>query len=435
MKKILNTLALFILLFANTFAQENILFRDDFNDNTYKWNYDPNRQLNAFIKDSSLYINNLSSIEAPARYVRNLFLCKDSNFIIESKLQFLDKGEEANAGLIWHSEDENNGFYFQITSNGKVRIWGNKFNRKMNFLPWTSFPSFENSEWYKMRIHKIGNTLNFYVNNTKVYTSPFRGQFGVEMGFAIGKFTNIRIDYIGVQHALIKETNKKIADKLSDDDLFWLIKEEKYKAQLSILGKLIDLNTGGKIKDAAIFIIDTLGNELSTVKSDTSGFYSIQTKFTDKIIVKVKADGYLSNAAEFLFSTDDESFERKKDFHLQQLEIGKLMSLKNVLFAQGSAKLLSESFFELDKLIEMMKENLGIEIELSGHTDNSGRADINLQLSGNRVNSVIRYLIDGGIDESRLTGKGYGGEFPIANNDSDLTRKLNRRVEFKIIKK
>ncbi len=425
---------LFILLFLSLFSQENVYFRDDFGDNTYKWEYDPNRQLNAYIEDSCLYINNLSSIEAPARYVRNLFLCNDSNFVIETKLAFLNYDVEQTAGLIWHSRDNHNGFYFQITNTGKVRIWGNKHNLSLDYLAWTDFPAFKNVDGLVLRIEKNAQNMNFFVNNILVLSSPYRGQYGYEMGFTIGKFADIKIDYIEVVHPPIKESDKKIAEKLKPDDLFWLIQEEKYKQQISIFGKVFDLNTGGVLRSASVFVLDTLGNELMTTQTNEMGEFSVLTKFAERILIKSKTNNYLSNAQEFNFSINDESFERKFDFHLQKIEVGKTIVLKNVLFPQGKSELLIESYFELNKLVDMMKENPNMEIELSGHTDNSGSAEKNYILSEERVESVKQYLVNKGISLSRITGKGYGGDFPVTSNDNDLTRHLNRRVEFKIVK-
>ena len=81
-----------------------------------------------------------------------------------------------------------------------------------------------------------------------------------------------------------------------------------------------------------------------------------------------------------------------------------------------------------------MKENPKVEIRLEGHTDNRGVAKYNLKLSKDRVEAVRDYLIKRGISKNRITGKGYGGSRPIADNENPATRILNRRVEFTIVK-
>jgi outer membrane protein OmpA-like peptidoglycan-associated protein len=122
-----------------------------------------------------------------------------------------------------------------------------------------------------------------------------------------------------------------------------------------------------------------------------------------------------------------------KNYYLEPLEVGKIFKLNNVLFHRATAKLIDSSYVELDVIYRMMEDNPEIMIELSGHTDNVGNARKNVALSQERVDVVKNYLVEKGIDEGRIRGTGYGGAQPIASNKSEETRRLNRRVEFKII--
>jgi OOP family OmpA-OmpF porin len=123
-----------------------------------------------------------------------------------------------------------------------------------------------------------------------------------------------------------------------------------------------------------------------------------------------------------------------KEIRLTQVKIGENVKLDNVHFKQGKAELLPESFPVLDKLVKMLNDNNSMEIELSGHTDNVGVPALNLKLSEDRVDVIKNYLISKGINGNRVKGKGYGGSMPIASNAKEETRKLNRRVDFKITK-
>jgi outer membrane protein OmpA-like peptidoglycan-associated protein len=106
-----------------------------------------------------------------------------------------------------------------------------------------------------------------------------------------------------------------------------------------------------------------------------------------------------------------------------------------VQFELGSDKLLPVSFPLLDAVGQVMVENAQIEvIEIAGHTDASGGAKRNRELSQQRAESVRQYLISKGIAKGRLTSKGYGPDKPIAGNDTPEGREANRRVEFVIIK-
>jgi len=81
-----------------------------------------------------------------------------------------------------------------------------------------------------------------------------------------------------------------------------------------------------------------------------------------------------------------------------------------------------------------LNDNPNLEIEIGGHTDNIGSVAYNLELSRERAKAVTLYLVSKGIRISRIKFKGYGRSIPIASNETEEGRQLNRRVEFKIIK-
>jgi outer membrane protein OmpA-like peptidoglycan-associated protein len=81
-----------------------------------------------------------------------------------------------------------------------------------------------------------------------------------------------------------------------------------------------------------------------------------------------------------------------------------------------------------------MRENPTLEIEIIGHTDNMGDVNYNLALSRRRAGQVMEYLIKNGIEASRIQTNGFGASQPIAPNDNEDMRQLNRRVEFRILK-
>ncbi|MBY0425059.1 MAG: OmpA family protein, partial [Cytophagales bacterium] len=103
-------------------------------------------------------------------------------------------------------------------------------------------------------------------------------------------------------------------------------------------------------------------------------------------------------------------------------------------FDFGKSEILPESFDELNALVETLKDAPKAKIEIAGHTDAVGKDEDNLKLSQDRANSVVTYLVQHGIFPDRLVAKGYGETVPVATNDTDEGRALNRRVEFKILK-
>ncbi len=122
------------------------------------------------------------------------------------------------------------------------------------------------------------------------------------------------------------------------------------------------------------------------------------------------------------------SYEEMKE---QQVSV----RINNIFFDFNESKLKSESYLELDRLYNFLKDNPEIKVEISGHTDNVGSDSYNITLSDARANAVNDYLVSKGINTSRIISKGYGKSNPVASNDTEEGRQLNRRVEFKILKK
>ena len=116
------------------------------------------------------------------------------------------------------------------------------------------------------------------------------------------------------------------------------------------------------------------------------------------------------------------------------VEKGKAIVLEGIHFASGSSKLSSDSKKILDKVVRTLKENPEIEVEIRGYTDNTGSYDGNVRLSQKRAEAVKDYLVQNGIDASRVQAKGYGPENPIADNNTREGRAKNRRIEFFRIK-
>src|SRR5262249_46262696 len=107
--------------------------------------------------------------------------------------------------------------------------------------------------------------------------------------------------------------------------------------------------------------------------------------------------------------------------------------LKVIEFDTGKATIKQKSFPILDEVVRLLKVNLDIKrLDIEGHTDNRGSDQLNEKLSNDRAHSVMKYLVDHGIDAGRLTAQGFGPKRPIADNNTVDGRQRNRRVEFHI---
>ncbi len=196
-----------------------------------------------------------------------------------------------------------------------------------------------------------------------------------------------------------------------------------------VYGKVTTLKTNLPLRATLSFHSDSL----YTVVASADGRYAIKVPSVNAYSIRVEASGFVGTFEKL----DVRTYEMKTlemNFKLQPIEIGATINLKSVLFQQSTYNLLPESNDELDLVVSFLKVNPKIEIQLSGHTDNRGNAEQNLKLSQKRVERVKAYLVAKGISGKRVSGKGFGGKKPIAANDTEETRRLNRRVEFTIVK-
>jgi outer membrane protein OmpA-like peptidoglycan-associated protein len=123
----------------------------------------------------------------------------------------------------------------------------------------------------------------------------------------------------------------------------------------------------------------------------------------------------------------------KTELKLEQIFIGKTFRLENIYYDLDKYDIRPDAAIELDKLVQILKDNPAIKIELGSHTDVRGSDLYNIRLSQRRAEAVINYLAIKGISQERLTAKGYGEtELIVANAKSEEEHQVNRRTEFKV---
>lgn len=147
------------------------------------------------------------------------------------------------------------------------------------------------------------------------------------------------------------------------------------------------------------------------------------------------AENYLSENQ--MLSTENRVLNEvlERDLYVVPLEIGQSIRLNNIFFESAKATLTDESSHELDRILPYFEKFPNLKIELSGHTDDVGSDAANQELSEARANSVREYLIQKGIRIDLIEAVGYGESNPVATNDTDEGRQLNRRVEFMVLEK
>ena len=186
---------------------------------------------------------------------------------------------------------------------------------------------------------------------------------------------------------------------------------------------------------AADFRIIDLENEnevVSAFADAVTGSFLISLPANKNYALNVSMSGYLfySENIELLSGTPEQPF--LKNVPMKKLLVGESVVLKNVFFETNKYDLKDESRVELLKLRDFMQNNPEVTIEISGHTDNVGNDTDNQVLSERRAQAIYNFLIENGVEDIRLSYKGYGETQPIDVNDTDEGRANNRRSEFKI---
>ncbi|SEP26332.1 WD40-like Beta Propeller Repeat [Niastella yeongjuensis] len=172
---------------------------------------------------------------------------------------------------------------------------------------------------------------------------------------------------------------------------------------------------------------------ISRVQTDATGNYLITLPVGKDYAFNVKRRGYLFFSENFPLSQKAPDSTYKIDIPLQPIEANASVVLKNIFFESGKFDLKDESTIELDNIFQLMKENPTLKIQISGHTDNVGKAADNLALSNNRAQAVVKFLVSKGIEQARLTFKGFGATQPVADNATEEGRAQNRRTELQVI--
>ena len=145
-------------------------------------------------------------------------------------------------------------------------------------------------------------------------------------------------------------------------------------------------------------------------------------------------EGYFPASETLDLSKDKRFRDIKRNLYLIPIQPGQKIVMREVLFEQSKFELLEGANVELDRIVDMMNKYADMEIMIEGHTDNQGEWAPNMKLAEDRVRVVKDYLISKGITEKRIQTKAWGPSKPIASNETEEKRRLNRRVEFTIMK-
>lgn len=198
-----------------------------------------------------------------------------------------------------------------------------------------------------------------------------------------------------------------------------------------------DAKTGAILSNARVSILDAKKNVIETKTTNASGEVVYTVECNTPYTIQAAQDGYESGvfalAAHKGGKTKVEAPLNPIDVIVTETEI----VLKEINFEYNKSNITQEGAFELDKLVQVMKNNDKLVIMVKAHTDNRGSDKYNMDLSDRRAKSTVQYVISKGIASSRITGKGYGESEPKVDCKEACTEEQhaqNRRSEFLIVK-
>ena len=207
------------------------------------------------------------------------------------------------------------------------------------------------------------------------------------------------------------------------------------KATVLLRGRAVDARSGQPLPVAADVKAELLPKNQPAAQASAAqaGKFQLTLPGGAQYLLRLTAPGYLPATEPLDLSASTQYGEISRDIPLTPLAAGQRLALNNLFFQQSKPDLLPTSQPELDRLVQVLKDNPDLRIRLEGHTDNQGDPKLNVKLSEQRVQHLRDYLVTQGIGTERLQTVGYGGSKPVAPNDNEYNRRKNRRVELVVL--
>ncbi|MBT0607273.1 OmpA family protein [Aequorivita echinoideorum] len=199
---------------------------------------------------------------------------------------------------------------------------------------------------------------------------------------------------------------------------------------------VINEYTNEPLSGAKVDLYDSNENLLSSKIAGNDGRVSFEVECDQDFVVQGSMADFESNAVTGLKSDKSKVAAEIKLRPIEDIIVEDKVVLNPIMFDYDKYNIKPQGALELDKLVQLMKKYPKMVIKVEGHTDNKGPAEYNRDLSDKRAKSTVQYVISKGIDESRISGEGFGESQPIFDCGDSCTPEKdakNRRSEFIII--
>lgn len=223
------------------------------------------------------------------------------------------------------------------------------------------------------------------------------------------------------------------SNRTGQDDIFMAI--PVCGVQLNTTVK--NAKTGEILSSAAVAILDDRNNVIETKYTTAAGLVTYGTECDKAYTLQVSKDGFVSKTIPVDKSKGGELPIVAELDPIDVIVTETEVILNDIFFEYNKSNITKEGAFELDKLVQVMKNNANMVIMVKSHTDNRGTDSFNMNLSDRRAKSTVQYIVSKGIAKDRISGKGYGESEPKVQCEkcTDEEHAKNRRSEFMIVKK
>ena len=251
----------------------------------------------------------------------------------------------------------------------------------------------------------------------------------------VGKPVNSEKDDFAFTFNESKNIGFVSSNRNGNDDILGLLPVCNYEVNTIVT----NLKTGAILADAKVSILDDKNNVIATEQSNAKGEVSYKVECEKNYTIQAAKDGFESNSF-IVTKSNNKGGSTKVDAALNPIEViitETEVILNPIYFEYNKSNITQQGAFELDKLVQVLKNNDKLVIFAKSHTDNRGSDKFNLLLSDKRAKATVQYIISKGIDTSRISGKGYGETEPKVDCKENCTEEeysQNRRSEFLIVK-